>query len=86
MKVLAARRLNDRDCAVSLELAGSRYELVAERIWGPEQGPGLALGDFSPSRVFADLPLSARQLRELIRTAVLSHRGEALEFPVEVPG
>ncbi|MCP3165358.1 hypothetical protein [Myxococcus qinghaiensis] len=85
MRVLGARRLNDKDCAVSIEVAGSRYELVAERIWEPEEGMGLALGDFSPSRVFADLPLSARQVRELVRAAVLTHRGERLTFPLEVP-
>lgn len=84
MRVLAARRLNDKDCAVTLEVVGSRCELVAERIVESEQG--LGLGNFAPDRVFADLPLNVRQLRELIRTAVLAHRGEVLEFPVEVPG
>ncbi|NVJ25348.1 hypothetical protein HUW62_29400 [Myxococcus sp. AM011] len=85
MRVLAARRLNDKDCAVSLDVTGSRYELVAERIWEPEEGMGLALSDFSPPRVFAELPLSARQVRELVRAAVLTHRGEILAFPLEVP-
>ncbi|MCP3059316.1 hypothetical protein LXT21_11080 [Myxococcus sp. K38C18041901] len=85
LRILEARRLDALDCALVIEVAGRHHELRAERV-GQSPSFGMSVGDFSPSQRFRELRLSAHQVQQLVRAAVLVHRGEPLSLPVEFSG
>jgi hypothetical protein len=84
LRILDVKMLGEQDCALVIELAGTRHDLVARRIRHDDaELPGV--GDFEPRHVFHHLSLSAAQLRAVVRTAVQVRCGEPLSFPVDVP-
>ncbi|MBZ4412997.1 hypothetical protein K8640_32755 [Myxococcus sp. XM-1-1-1] len=85
LRILEVRRLDALDCALVIEVAGLRHELRAERV-GQSPLLDMSVGDFSPYRLFRELPLSAHQVRQWVRAAALVHRGETLSLPLEVAG
>ena len=75
--------LDDGDCRMVLEFYGKALAFVARRIQATSATPGV--GDFEPAREFRDTPLSAHQIRELVRIALLVHGHGTVFFPMEVP-
>jgi len=82
MRILSGRMVGEHGCTLSVSFSGAIYELVARRIRRHE---GMAVvGAFEPAN-FHSLPLSAFQVRALVRTAVELSEGSPHLLPIDVP-
>lgn len=84
VRILELRKQGDDGCAITLEVHGSTYEIVARGISHDERVGGM-VRSFEPWRVFQEIPLSTAQLRALTHTSVEFHEGASFVLPMDVP-